>query len=220
MEKLLNDEIEKQLRGVFADLQQPVTTLLFTSPENCDYCDQTRQLLEEVSALDEKIHLRVLDIQQDAELARQYHIDKTPATALLAGKGDSLTDYGIRYYGIPAGHEFNSLVHDLLLVSKGESGLNEKTRQFLSGLKKPVHLQVFVTPTCPYCPSAVVLAHRMAMESPFVTADMVEATEFPELSERYGVSGVPHTIINDGAGGLIGANPEEALVAEIELVLK
>ncbi len=220
MEKLLNSDIEKQLRDIFADLKQPVTALLFTSAQECDYCDQTRQLLEEVSALDEKINLRVLDIQQDAELARQYRIDKTPALALLAGKGDALTDYGIRYYGIPAGHEFNSLVHDLLLVSKGESGLNEKTRQFLANLKKPVHLQVFVTPTCPYCPSAVVLAHRMALESPLVTADMVGASEFPELSEHYGVSGVPHTVINDGAGDLIGANPEEALVAEIELVLK
>ncbi|GAP14133.1 glutaredoxin-like domain protein [Longilinea arvoryzae] len=220
MEKLLNTEIEKQLREIFADLKQPVTVLLFTSQEECDLCGQTRQLLEEVSALDEKIDLRVLDIQADAGLTKQYRIDKTPALTLLAGAGDQLTDYGIRYYGVPAGHEFTSLVHDLLLVSGGESGLNEKTRQFLSGLKKPVHLQVFVTPTCPYCPSAVVLAHRMALESPMVTADMVEATEFPELSEHYGVSGVPHTVINDGAGELIGANPEEALVAEIELVLK
>lgn len=220
MEKLLNGDIEKQLREIFADLKQPVTALLFTSQEECDLCEQTRQLLEEVTALDARIELRVLGIKADAGLAGQYRIDKTPALALLSGSGDQLTDYGIRYYGIPAGHEFTSLVHDLLLVSQGESGLNEKTRQFLSGLKKPVHLQVFVTPTCPYCPSAVVLAHRMALESPMVSADMVEATEFPELSEHYGVSGVPHTVINDGAGELIGANPEEALVAEIELVLK
>jgi glutaredoxin-like protein len=220
MEKLLNSEIEDQLKDLFRDLQQPVSVFLFTSEENCDYCDQTRQLVEEVMAQNEKLDLQILAIEENNDLARQYGIDKTPALALLARDGDNRIDYGIRFFGIPSGHEFTSLVHDLMLVSKRDSGLSSKTRSFLAGLDKEVHLQVFVTPTCPYCPSAVVLAHRMAIESPMVKADMVEAMEFPELSEQFGVSGVPHTIINNGAGELLGANPEEALIAEIELVLK
>jgi len=220
MEKLLNNEIENQLKDLFSDLQNPVSVLLFTSQDDCDYCEQTRQLVEEVTAQNENLDLQILDIVENNDLARQYGIDKTPALALLARDGDKRTDYGIRFFGIPSGHEFTSLIHDLMLVSKRDSGLNSKTRSFLAGLDKPVHLQVFVTPTCPYCPSAVVLAHRMALESPMVKADMVEAMEFPELSERFGVSGVPHTIINNGAGELLGANPEEALIAEIELVLK
>lgn len=220
MGKLLNAEIEKQLRELFAGLQQPVSVLLFTGRENCGYCDQTRELLEEVTALDDKLELRVLDIVENADLAEKYGVDKTPALVLLAGNGDEWLDYGIRFYGIPAGHEFSSLVHGLILVSQQESNLGEKTRAFLAGLEKPVHLQVFVTPTCPYCPNAVVLAHRMALQSPLITADMVEATEFPELSDRFGISTVPHTIINEGAGELIGANPEEILVAELERMLK
>jgi glutaredoxin-like protein len=219
-EKLLNAEIENQLREVFSDLQRPVRALLFTGQENCGYCEQTRQLLEEVTAVDDKLELQVLDIDADAGTAQQYRVDKTPALVLLAKNGDEWIDYGIRLYGIPSGHEFSSLVHDLVLVSKGDSGLKDTTRAFLNKLDKPVHLQVFVTPTCPYCPGAVVLAHRMAMENPLVTADMVEAMEFQELSNHFGVSGVPHTIINDGSGELVGANPEEALMAEIEGVLK
>lgn len=220
MEKLLNADIEKQLREIFADLKQPVSVLLFTSQEECPYCEQTRQLVEEVTALDEKLELQVVDFDENAGLAARYKIDKVPALAVMGKDGDDLVDFGIRLFGIPSGHEFTSLVHDLVLASTRDSGLTEKTRAFLASLNKPVHLQVFVTPTCPYCPSAVVLAHRMALESPFITADMVEAMEFPELSERFNVSGVPHTIINDGAGELIGANPEEALIAEIETVLK
>lgn len=220
MDKLLNHEIENQLKEIFSDLQNPVSILLFTSEDECDYCEQTRQLVEEVTALNEKMDLQILDTAENKDLARLYGIDKTPALALLARDGDNRIDYGIRFFGIPSGHEFTSLINDLLLVAKRDSGLNPKTRNFLAGLDKPVHLQVFVTPTCPYCPSAVVLAHRMALESPMVRADMVEAMEFPELSEQYGVSGVPHTIINQGAGELVGANPEEALIAEIELVLK
>ena len=63
------------------------------------------------------------------------------------------------------------------------------------------------------------LAHQAAMESPWVEAEMVEAMEFFELSDRYGVSGVPHTVINNGAGNIIGAVPEEKLVAELKRVL-
>ena len=100
-------------------------------------------------------------------------------------------------------------------TSGRDSGLNPQTREFLGELEKPVLLQVFVTPTCGYCPNAVVLAHQMAMESPMVEAEMVEATGVQELSQRFGVSGVPHTIINEGAGTVVGALPEENLLAEI-----
>jgi len=79
---------------------------------------------------------------------------------------------------------------------------------------------VFVTPTCPYCPRAVVLAHQMAMESPHITAEMVEAMEFNELSNRFSVGGVPQTTINEGAGTVIGAVPEEQLLSEINRALR
>ena len=66
----------------------------------------------------------------------------------------------------------------------------------------------------------MVLAHQMALESPWVQAEMVEAMEFPELSDRHGVSGVPQTTINDGLGMVVGAVPEDHLVAEIRRALQ
>jgi hypothetical protein len=65
----------------------------------------------------------------------------------------------------------------------------------------------------------VVLATQMAIESPWVQAETVEANEFPDLAEQYGVSGVPHTSINFGAGEMIGAGPETMLVEEIRQAL-
>ena len=127
---------------------------------------------------------------------------------------------GIRYAGIPSGHEFSSLIHDLILVSGRDSGLGQETRNFLKSLDSPVLLQVFVTPTCPYCPRAVVLAHQMALESSMVEAEMVEAMEFPDLSNRFGVSGVPQTTINFGSGTVVGAVPEDDLLAEIRRSLQ
>jgi glutaredoxin-like protein len=108
------------------------------------------------------------------------------------------------------------LINDILIVSKRDSGLTKETREFLKNLDKPLHLQVFVTPSCPYCPRAVLLVHQMAMENPrMIRAEGVEATEFPELANRFNVQGVPQTVINAGAGTVVGAVPEQNLLAEI-----
>lgn len=216
---MLDDTIRKQVNDVFAGLKEPVDIIFFSKKENCQYCSEIDQLLTEVSALSEKISLQKYDIDEAAPLAEQLHVEEAP-TFVLAGKNEhSSEDFGIRFVGAPFGHEFTSLINDILLVSGRESGLNEKTKHALKELTQPVKLQVFITPTCPYCPRAVVLAHQMAMESPYVQAEMVEAMEFPELADRYGVSGVPHTTINDGAGTLVGAAPEETLLAEIQKAL-
>lgn len=214
-ETLLDEGIRGQVREVFQQLEGDVHLLFFGRKDDCDTCEDTLQLLKEVTELSDKLSLAVYDIEADAEVASRYHVDKTPGIVIAGKEGETVTDYGVRYAGIPAGHEFSSLIHDVVLVSGRDSGLTPETRDILKGVTQPVHLQVFVTPTCPYCPQAVVLAHQMAMESPLVQAEMVEAIEFPELSERFNVSGVPQTTINGGAGTVIGAVPESHLIAEI-----
>jgi len=214
--KLLNQEILGQLKEIFTQLKQPVQVLFFGKQTDCEYCNETLQLTQEVVALSDKLSLDVYDLDKNAQLAAQYNVDKAPALVLVGKDGDQVVDYGIRFFGIPSGHEFSSLIHSLILVSGRDSGLSPQTRQMLSALKKPVHLQVFVTPTCPYCPQAVMLAHQMALESPLVQSEMVEAMEFPELANRFNVSGVPQTTINAGEGTVVGAYPEEMLLAEIQ----
>jgi len=216
MPNLLDDQITQQIREAFEGLKEPVHIFFFGQKQNCEYCNDTRQLLEEVTAISPKLSLSVHDLDDESELARQYNADKAPTFVLTAKNGDEIVDYGLRFAGIPAGHEFSTLIHDILMVSSRDSGLSQQTRDFLKSLTRPVHMQVFVTPTCPYCPRAVVLAHSMAMESPLVQAEGVEATEFPELANKFNVHGVPQTTINDGAGTVIGAVPEANLLAEIQ----
>jgi hypothetical protein len=88
-------------------------------------------------------------------------------------------------------NETRELVEDIRLVSHGKAGLSDATHKELEKLDHPDHIQVFVTPTCSYCPQAVVLAHKLALASDQFTADMVEAEEFPQLAELYQVMGVP-----------------------------
>jgi glutaredoxin-like protein len=147
MPELFNDSIKQQVREALEKMKNPVEILLFSSQENCDYCRETRQLCEDVVTLSNKLSLRVYDIHADAAIAKKFNVDKTPGLVIVARDGKKVTDYGVRYAGIPSGHEFNSLIQDILLVSVRDSGLNESTREFLRALAQPVTLQVFVTPT-------------------------------------------------------------------------
>ena len=147
MAELLNDDVKSQIREVFEQLKEPVQVLFFGRTTDCEYCEDTRKLVEEVTALSDQLTLAVHDLDQDADIASQYRVDKTPGLVVAGLDGDQVIDYGIRYSGIPSGHEFTSLIHDLVLVSSRDSGLRENTRQLLSKLSTPIHLQVFVTPT-------------------------------------------------------------------------
>jgi glutaredoxin-like protein len=214
---LLNDEIKTQLQAEFANLTGPVKLVLFTQEMECQYCTETRSLAEEVAGLSDKIDVEIYDFVKDSEIAETYNIDKIPAMAIIKG-GDEPKDYGIRLYGIPSGYEFSTLIEDIAMVSAGESGLDQATKDELASLSSPLHFQVFVTPTCPYCPPAVRLAHKMALESDLVTGDMVEAIEFPHVSNKYQVMGVPRTVINENFF-LEGAAPEAMLMAKVREAL-
>lgn len=202
----LKDKDRKALTQEFETLAQPVKLILFTKALDCEMCGETEKLLQEVAALSDKITLEISNVVLDKERAQQFGVDKTPAIVVMNGK-----DYGIRNYGIPAGYEFATLIEDIRMVSQGESGLQAETKAALQKISQPLHFQVFVTPTCPYCPRAVLTAHKMAMENEMIRADMIEATEFPELADKYGVMGVPRVVIND-EHYFEGALPEQVFL--------
>ncbi len=147
MEKFLDSQVVGQIGEAFAGLKEPVQLLFFGSKENCEYCGDVRQLLEEVAAIDDKLSLAVYDLQDDAELAVKFNVDKAPVISIAAKDGTEVVDLGVQFSGIPSGHEFSTFISDILLVSGRDSGLSQQTRDFLNNLEKPLHLQVFVTPT-------------------------------------------------------------------------
>jgi glutaredoxin-like protein len=221
MEKFLNEKIIKQIEDAFAEMENPVQVLYFGSQDHCDTCTETQQLLEEVAAVNDKVQLSVYDLQENRDIAERFNVMNAPGIVIAAKNNADVENLGVQFSGTPSGYEFSTLINDILAVSRRDSGLSEATREFLKKLDQPVHLQVFVTPSCPYCPRAVLLAHQMAMENPqMIRAEGVEATEFPELAERFNVRGVPQTVINAGAGIVVGAVPEQNLLAEIKRALQ
>lgn len=139
---LLNAEIRKDVKTALADVATPVTFKVFTQPLDCQYCKETRELVEEVAELSDKISVEVYDFETDKALADSLGIDKVPSMAIVGAK-----DYGIRMFGIPSGYEFGGLIESIKLVSAGDSGLAPDTRKQIAELKKPVKIQVFITPT-------------------------------------------------------------------------
>lgn len=200
---LLSDNGRNELAERLKELEGETTVVVFTQQQGlfgapgaeCDLCRETRELAEEFAGVSDRIRVEVHDfLAADDTAAADYGIERIPALVLL---GPDRRDVGIRFYGIPAGYELATIIGDLLRLSTGTPDLSAVTREALAGLGRDVHVKVFVTPTCPYCPRAVFLAHQLAMASKRVRADAIEASEFPELVQRYGVMGVPKIVVNE-----------------------
>jgi len=190
---LLPEDKKELLKNDFKEkLVDPVKIVMFTQEFECRYCSDTRKLAKELATLNDKITTEVYDFMTDAAKAKEYGIDKIPALAITGKK-----DYGVRIYGIPYGYELQTLIEAVINVSRGKTDLSDKTKQILSDVKLPVHIQVFVTLTCPHCPAAAAVAHKLAIESDMVKADVIESSEFPDLAMKYNVIGVPKIIINE-----------------------
>lgn len=213
---LLSPQDAEYIRQDFAKtLEHPVRLHVFTQDFECTYCKETRQICEEVASLSDKVSVVVHDFQKEKAVADAYGVDKIPAVVPVRVLPDgSEQDYGIRFFGIPSGYEFMSLLEAIKLVSSGHIHLSPATLEQIKSITEPVHIQVFVTPTCPYCPRAVMLSHQLAFAHPKIRADMVEVTEFPHLGMRYQVMGVPRTVINERIH-IEGAVPEPMFVREL-----
>ena len=210
---LINEDVAAQLKEEFTRLVNPVRLVVFFQTLEDPESEQVKRLVVELAALDPKLSAEEVNFVLDKERALGLGVTRTPAIAILGAD----KDYGIRLYGMPTGYEFGSLVDAILLVSSGDSGLSDETRAALKDVAKPIHIQVFSTPTCPYCPRATRLAWQFAMESDKLSADGVEVTGFPELARRYQVRGVPKTVVGDTAE-FVGAGPEAMLLDHVQRV--
>lgn len=211
---MLSDLEKATLKKKFAALVNDVEIVVFTQELECQFCQQTRELALELATLSPKIKPKILDFVINGEEDIKYGIKKIPAMAIVGSK-----DYGVRYYGVPAGYEFAAFVDDIIDVSRGTTSLPDSIKKKLAEIKKPVHIQVFVSPTCPYCPTAARIAHQFAVENEFIQADVIEMTEFPHLVQRYSIMSTPHIVINEDTA-FMGAQPPEVFIEQINLALR
>ncbi len=209
---LMPDDKKDLLRNEFKEkMENPVKIVMFTQEIECKFCSDTRQLAQEMATLSDKITVEVYDFVVNADKAKEYCIDKIPALAVIGAK-----DYGVRIYGIPYGYELQTLIEAVVNVSRGRTDISDKTKAILAEVKAPVHIQVFVTLTCPHCPVAAAVAHKLAIESPMIRADVIDASEFPQLAQKYSVIGVPKIVINEKVE-FVGAFNEDLFAEHVLL---
>ncbi|MCK5842089.1 MAG: thioredoxin family protein [Candidatus Sabulitectum sp.] len=189
---LLSDEDKEAIKGHFALMTEDVTVTLTRAPGKCE----TESILTELCELSPRLTMDIVESKKESAMLPSLSIGNT-------GR--------LIFRGIPSGYEFSSLLTGIIDSGRTEQTLSDETMTFLDSLQEDLHIKVFVTPTCPYCPKSVVLAHRMAAYSDRVVAEGIEANEFQDLSIKYKVQGVPRTVINE-TYAVEGAQPESYLI--------
>jgi glutaredoxin-like protein len=209
---LIPDDKKEVLRNELKErMVDPVRIVMFTQEIECRFCSDTRQLVQELATLNDKITVDVYDFMADGDKAKELKIEKIPALAIIGKK-----DYGVRIYGIPYGYELQTLINAVTNVSRGTTDLSDKTKAILVDVKSPVHIQVFVTLTCPHCPVAASIAHKLAVESDMISADVIDSGEFATLAQKYAVIGVPKVVINETIE-FVGAFNEDLFAEHVVL---
>ena len=147
---LLSESDEQALREVFTTLTRRVRLLFFTQTFGCETCVQAREIVDVLPPLSDNIVVEEVNLVLDKDKAVRFGVDRAPAIAVLYDDpdgGSEARDSRIRFLGAPAGYEFGSLVHAVLLAGGRPSVLSEESLKRLAAVDRPIVMQVFTTPT-------------------------------------------------------------------------
>ena len=206
---LLNESVTAETRKILAALRNPVRMTCFTQA-GCRACENVVGLAGELAALSPLLRVDTRDIVADAPEAARLGVPRVPALT-LAREGEERVP--LRYYGLPAGHEFGAFLRSLLALSngRGTTGVNAAA---VASITRPARLMVFVLAGCPRCPEMAYLCASIAAASPLVSADIIDADAFPDLVERFTVGVVPKVLINETLE-VLDVVPAAALIEKI-----
>ena len=184
---LIPEEDAKKLREKFSVMEK-VVKIKFYRTANCETCTDMSQLLEELATLaDQKISIEYHDISEAPEFLR----DGGKGPIMIMGDNNEII-----YLGSPLGHEAWAFIETIVMLSTGNSQLEDHFKEHLKDLKKNLVVETIVTPTCPYCPYAVLMANQVAIETNGkIVSVPVNAWEFQDLAVIYNVTAVPVTTI-------------------------
>ncbi|MCD6340800.1 MAG: thioredoxin family protein [Desulfurococcales archaeon] len=189
----------RALSEALSDMHSEVTAYTFVD-DDCLFCNEAVELMNILSKASPRSNQKnllkhvVVHRSKNKELSRKLGIERVPTIVFLEGT--------IRYVGVPAGEEIRGLVETIIRISTGDSGLSRDIIRKIEDLDCEIRIRVIVTPLCPYCPYAVLLANMVALESfkmgkKKVTAEIIEAFENPDIADSYGITNVPAIVVNN-----------------------
>jgi glutaredoxin-like protein len=202
-----SQELEGKVKIDF--FTQRASKLFVPGREECATCEEAGVLVEEITALSEKIQLTTHEFADARDEAQKLHVDRVPAYVLRGPANRSL-----RFFGVPAGNEFPNFIDTIVSLSKTLIELPAEVSKKLKKIKDKATIDVFVTPTCPHCPGVVRAAYRLAQASAHIEASATEIGEFPRIAQQLGVRAVPFIVINE-RDAFAGGVDEEGLLDAI-----
>jgi len=209
---LFDEKISNQLKEILKSMKDEVKIVNFTQEIECPMCRETRAFAEEIASLSDKLSFSVYNYVVDKDMAERYGVERIPAIVLLDKDGKN---HNVKFYGLPGGYEINSFLGSIIELSGTREEIPDDILARIKKINKDVHIQVFVGLSCPHCPAAVSVAHRLAMENSRIKGDMIDSNNFVHLAQKYNVTGVPKIIINDKYE-LMGAHPLNTILEVIE----
>jgi glutaredoxin-like protein len=175
--------------------------------------EESSEELKTVIEKEDGIEIEFYDFEADKEKVKELGIKMAPALAIVGDK-----DYGVRYYGVPKDREKKAFRNAIVIVGKGETDLKDEVKEKLKELDEDIHLRIFTTPMCTYCPKALTVAYKFAIESDRVTAEGLDAMEFQDLTGQNQVTSVPKIVLNDMVGASLQIREKEYPQAFFDMI--
>lgn len=201
---LVNEQLKAQLKGVFDKLGSAVTIVTIVDQAN-PACLEMASFLKAVAALNDKISLLILERGEAPLKERELNAELLPVAGIYKNGAYA----GAAFHGVPGGKEINSFALALYNAAGPGQEVDGAILRKIEKLKRQNNIKVCVSLSCHHCPNVVAAGQRIALLSPNVVCEMVDARLYPALVEKFKISRVPAVIINDSALYMGEKNMEE-----------
>ncbi len=202
---LLNDALRSQIQGVLARFENNIS-LVSIVDENNKNSIELRDLVLDIADLGDKVNAIIYKKGENHDMESKIHADKFPIVAIL-NKDDEYT--GVKFHGVPGGHELNSFLIAMYNVSGPGQQISESILNDIKSIDKKLNIKVGVSLSCHVCPDVVMAAQRIAIENPNIETEMLDLSHFPDLKDKHKIMSVPAIIVNDSKVYFGGKKLEE-----------
>lgn len=190
---LLNDNLRNQLKGILSKIENKISLVSIVDESNKKSIE-LRDLVLDISDLSDKLSAMIYKKGENPEMESKIHADKYPVVALL----DKDSNYsGVKFHGVPGGHELNSFILAIYNLAGPGQALNENLLKEIKSLDKKINIKVAVSLSCHVCPEVVTAAQRIAIENPNIETEMLDLSNFKDIKDKHKIMSVPALIIND-----------------------
>lgn len=207
IKKFLDDNIQNQLKNIFAKFDKKVKVVLIKDPEIAKSI-QMEEFLSEISSLSDKIDFHSLNKNENLELEKKVDAERFPTIAFF----DQDNNFkGIKFSTLPGGHELNSFILALYNIAGAGQKISEESKKKIDGISTPQKIKIGVTLSCSRCPESVQSAQRIAIENSNIAVEVIDVFTFPKFREKFEIMSVPAIIIDDKLVGFGQKNIEQFL---------